>query len=549
MSKSESTPLLSMKDDSDLEMGESSKDIAYGSFSSMELGLDKAGILVDAYTEVPQGRHLGIFSTMVLFVSRMVGSGIFATPSSIFVNCGGNTLIYFGVWLLAAVLSFAGLFLFLEFGSWLPRSGGRKNFLEQTYTKPKLMMSVVFACYTVLTGFTMSNAIVFGKYFLCAIGFSSISQDNESNVSKYISIAVVITGVTIHGTSVKYGVRVQNFLGGMKFILIALMCLIGIYSLVFYKTPLLSDDAPIINRAPIYSFQDEATISISSLASAFIGAFFCFTGWDSVHAVSSEIKNPKRTLKIAGPASLLVCFFCYTMMNLAYVRTLSYEEIKEAGPLVGSVLFTKLFGPRFGGELLSLSVALSTASNIMVVLYGISRMNQEVFREGYLPFSIPLASNWPWSSPLPSLLICGGLSVIWLTALPAGGASYDYLVSMEGYGNQFFLLLVAVGIFIYRRKRVDEVPATKAPSIGVIALIIVSTYLLVAPFVGPQTYNRISIFPPYQVTALSFVGLCFLFWLVKFFILPKVMKYELEPRAFALDDGLVVTKWTKKYLD
>lgn len=547
MSKSESAPLLSMKDDADLETEECSKDIAYGSFSSMDLELDKAGILVDAYTEVPQGRHLGIFSTMVLFVSRIVGSGIFATPSSIYVNCGGNTLIYFGVWLLAAFLSFAGLFLFLEFGSWLPRSGGRKNFLEQTYTKPKLMMSVTFACYTVLTGFTMSNAIVFGKYFLCAIGFSSISQDNESNVSKYISIAIVIIGVIIHGTSVKYGIRVQNFLGGMKFILIALMCLIGLYSLIFYETP--SDDTQIITRAPIYSFQDEATVSISSLASAFIGAFFCFTGWDSVHAVASEIKNPARTLKIAGPASLFVCFFCYTMMNLAYVRTLSYEEIKEAGPLVGSVLFTKLFGPSFGGRLLSLSVALSTASNILVVLYGISRMNQEVFREGYLPFSIPLASNWPWSSPLPSLLVCGSLSVTWLTVLPAGGASFDYLVSMEGYGNQFFLLLVAIGIFIYRRKRVGEVPATKAPSIGVIALIVVSTYLIVAPFVGPQTYNRISILPPYQVTALSLVGVCFLFWLVKFFLLPKVMKYELEPRAFALDDGLMVTEWTKNYFD
>ena len=31
--------------------------------------------------DVPQGRHLGLFSTIVLFVARMVGSGIFATSS------------------------------------------------------------------------------------------------------------------------------------------------------------------------------------------------------------------------------------------------------------------------------------------------------------------------------------------------------------------------------------------------------------------------------------------------------------------------------------
>lgn len=526
----------------DLESG-SGDDVGYGSFSSMEEDIDKSGILIDAFIEVPQGRHLGLFSTMVLFVSRIVGSGIFATPSSIFVNCGGNTLIYFGVWLLAALLSFAGLFLFLEFGSWLPRSGGRKNFLEQTYTKPKLMTSVTFATFTVLTGFTMSNAIVFGKYFLSAVGFEGISE--HRNASKYISIGAVIIGVVIHGTSVRTGVRIQNFLGGMKFLLIAIMCLLGLYSTILYKPD--SSDS-VISAAPIYEFHDEGNLQASSLATAFINAFFCFTGWDSVHAVASEIKNPVRTLKIAGPLSLFTCFFCYTMMNLAYINVLTYDEIKEAGPLVGSVLFSKLFGKHLGARLLSFSVALSTASNILVVLYGVSRMNQEVFREGYLPFSSFLASNKPWNSPLPSLLVCGTLSVLWLTLLPSEGASYDYLVSMEGYGNQFFLLLIAVGIFIYRRKRRGEVPSTKASSVGVCAIILVSLYLMAAPFFGKQASNRISILPPYQITAIALLLVCFAYWFVKFFLLPWILGYKLKQRIVMQEDGLAVTKWVKCYL-
>lgn len=545
MIQGETEPLLSMKTDRDLELGDTAKSVGYNALGSpvdVESDSDKAGVIVDAFMEVPQGRHLGLFSTMVLFVSRIVGSGIFATPSAIYVHCAGNKLIYFTVWILAALLSFAGLFLFLEYGSWLPRSGGRKNFLEQTYTSPKLMMSVTFACYTVLTGFTMSNAIVFGKYFLCALGLSDISQDNTSNTSKYISILVVLFGVTIHGTSVRYGVKIQNFLGGMKFILIGMMCLIGLYSLIFYK-PESNTEATL----PIYAFQDETGISVSSGAAAFISAFFCFTGWDSVHSVASEIKNPTKTLKIAGPLSLFICFICYTMMNIAYFRVLSYEEIKNAGPLVGSVLFSKLFGPIVGGRLLSFSVALSTLSNIMVVLYGVSRMNQEVFREGYLPFSIPMASNWPWSSPLPSLLLCGFLSVTWLSILPPGGSSFDYLVSMEGYGNQFFLLLVAVGIFIYRRKHKGEVPSTRASSVGVAALILVSIYLLVAPFIGNQSLNKIGILPAYQVTSLALIGICIFYWFIKYYSLPKIFKYELFPKVLVLDDGLVVTEWTKTY--
>lgn len=513
-------------------------------FNDLELGLTE--ITEDPFVEVPQGRHLGIFSTMVLFVARIVGSGIFATPSSIYINCGGNTGIYFGVWSLAGLVSFAGLFVFLEYGSWLPRSGGRKNFLEQTYIKPKLMMSVVFVCFTVVSGFAMSNAIVFGKYFLYALGFSDPSTGVQNNASKYVSIAVICVAVLVHGRSVRNGVRIQNFLGGLKFGLIGLMCLIGIYSF-FYRASE-DEELPSLKTNAVFEYQNRSDVSLSSLAGAFLNAFFCFSGWDSVHSVASEVKNPTRTLKIGGTASLLICFTCYSMMNLAYVNVLSYEEIKQAGPLVGSVLFTKLFGKILGSKLLSLSVAISTLSNLLVVIYGLSRMNQESFREGYLPFSKQLASNWPWGSPLPSILICSGLTVIWLAALPPENSSFDYLVSMEGYGNQFFLLLIAAGLLIHRQRQKGKQPSTRASTLGTILIITVSTYTLVTPFIGVQDGNRIGVLPPYQVTSILLIGACFFFWLVKFVILPRTFHYVLEPNTSYLADGLAVTEWTKKTL-
>ncbi|CAR29392.1 ZYRO0G07590p [Zygosaccharomyces rouxii] len=503
-------------------------------------------IAEDPFVEVPQGRHLGVFSTMVLFVARIVGSGIFATPSSIYVNCGGNTGIYFGVWTLAGLVSFAGLFVFLEYGSWLPRSGGRKNFLEQTYTRPELMMSVTFVCFTIFTGFAMSNAIVFGKYFLYVLGFSDPSTGVQSNASKYVSIIVISVAMLVHGCSVRTGVRIQNFLGGIKFGLIGLMCLIGLYSF-FYHVPE-GKESPSLKSNSVFAFQNKSEVSLASLASAFLNAFFCFSGWDSVHSVASEVKNPTYTLKVGGTASLLICFTCYSMMNLAYVNVLSYEEIKQAGPLVGSVLFTKLFGKFLGSKLLSLSVAVSTLSNLLVVIYGLSRMNQESFREGYLPFSKQLASNWPWGSPLPSILVCGGFTIIWLAALPPENSSFDYLVSMEGYGNQFFLLLIAVGLFIHRRRHKGQQPSTRASTLGTILMIIVSGYTLITPFIGDQNRNMIGFLPPYQITSILIIGACFFFWLVTFVILPRTFHYELEPNISYLADGLAVTEWKKKII-
>lgn len=524
-------------------------DDGYGSFSS--IGANQHHKTVGHLIEVPQGRHLGIYSTTILFVSRILGSGIFTIPSSMFVNCGGNILLFFGIWVLSAALAFAGLYLFLEFGSWIPKSGGRKNFLEQTYTKPNLMMSVTFACYSVMSGLTLSNAIVFGKYVMYSLGYDDAAGAVQQHWSKLISISVILSAVIIHGFSVRRGIFIQNIFGGMKLILIILMCGTGIYTLFFYQ-PEETQDVVIhtANDLHFLTFEEDSVVSISSIAAAIISSFFCFAGWDSVHSVVSEVKNPSRTLKISGPISLFVCFICYLLVNLAYVTVLTFDEIKEAGPLIGSVLFTKILGPFLGSRVLSMTVALSAFSNILVVMYGISRMNQEVFREGYLPFSEFMASNTPGDAPLPAIVLCAVLTIMWIVALPGDSASFDYLINMEGYGTQFFLFLIAIGLFIFRHKhkKDERRPEIQASSFGVVALAMLSFYLLVAPFIDrKEQVVKIESFPAYQTTTLLIILGCFLYWFIGFFALPRLGGYKLKSKIVFLSDGLIMTKWVKRY--
>jgi L-type amino acid transporter 9 len=58
------------------------------------------------------------------------------------------------LWVLGFFLSLAGLFVWLEFGCMFPRSGGEKVYLEAAYRRPRSLATVVFACYTVVLGFT-----------------------------------------------------------------------------------------------------------------------------------------------------------------------------------------------------------------------------------------------------------------------------------------------------------------------------------------------------------------------------------------------------------
>ena len=125
------------------------------------------------------GRHLGVFSCTLLMcvilssmyhpsfyrqcrVGRIIGTGIFSTPSSILgsVHSVGASLM---LWTLGFVLSFCGLFVWLEYGTMFPRSGGEKVYLEAVYRKPKALATVIFASNAILLGFTASGCIVFAS--------------------------------------------------------------------------------------------------------------------------------------------------------------------------------------------------------------------------------------------------------------------------------------------------------------------------------------------------------------------------------------------------
>lgn len=72
--------------------------------------------------------------------NRMIGTGIFATPSAIFALSGSVGLALF-IWVAGMLIAFAGMLVYLEFGTALPRNGGEKNYLEFVYKRPKFLVT------------------------------------------------------------------------------------------------------------------------------------------------------------------------------------------------------------------------------------------------------------------------------------------------------------------------------------------------------------------------------------------------------------------------
>jgi hypothetical protein len=91
---------------------------------------------VEIPTEFPEnlpgsspGKNLTWTSAYILVVSRVIGSGIFATPGSIVKSTGsiGLTLL---VWIFGTILAACGMAISMEYGCMLPRSGGDKVNIE-----------------------------------------------------------------------------------------------------------------------------------------------------------------------------------------------------------------------------------------------------------------------------------------------------------------------------------------------------------------------------------------------------------------------------------
>lgn len=85
--------------------------------------------LQDAFLRQPlvegDGKPLSWSSAYILVVSRVIGSGIFATPGSI-VKSAGSVGLSLLLWLVGTILAACGLAVSLEYGCMLPRSGGEK---------------------------------------------------------------------------------------------------------------------------------------------------------------------------------------------------------------------------------------------------------------------------------------------------------------------------------------------------------------------------------------------------------------------------------------
>ncbi|KIK34929.1 hypothetical protein CY34DRAFT_812556 [Suillus luteus UH-Slu-Lm8-n1] len=502
-----------------------------------DAGLNPGELTFEEDTAGGMGRYLGVTSCTLLIVGRIIGTGIFSTPSSILSGVGsvGASLM---LWVLGFLLSFCGLFIWLEFGTMFPRSGGEKVYLEAVYRKPKYLATVVFAANAILLGFTASGCIVFASNILVAAG-----QPVGRWTERGIALGVIFFVTLLHGLTPKTGVLIMNSLSIFKIVILLFVVVTG-WVVLSGKTRVAD---------PHYNFRNAfagSSTSSNDYATATFKVLNAYAGWSNVNYVMNNVRNPVRTLKIAGPLGLGICAVLYLLANVAYFSAATKAEIDKSGVTVAALFFGNVFGS-VAERALSVFVALSALGNVITVTFAASRVNQELAKEGIpLPFGNKFwASNWPTGkSPLPGLIIHLIPSVIVIIA-PPPNIVYPFILDVEGYPQQIINLFIVVGLFYLRWKKPDAVRPFKVWWPLAVFFLAAACFLLIAPFLKPA--NGVGDTPPlpYYLYCLVGIGIMFagvLYWAAWRILLPKVFGYELLPRKETLDDGTVVTVFSNK---
>ncbi|KAK2601928.1 low-affinity methionine permease [Conoideocrella luteorostrata] len=485
------------------------------------------------------GRNLTWTSSYILVISRVIGSGIFATPGTILQSVGSPGLSLL-LWLVGAAIAASSLVIALEYGSMLPRSGGQKVYLEFTFRHPRFLTSTLVAINVVLLGFTASNCVIFSQYVLFAGGW------NNGDVARKAVAAGLLSLITaVHTVVPKFGIRLQDFLGWVKIGIVLFMVLCGTYVVIFR-----ADTGP-HTEGNLFSWNNlwqDSNWSWGVVCTALFKVFYSYAGLDNVSNVLNEVKDPVRTLRSVTLTALATACGLYFLINVAYFLVVPLDDIRGSGELIAALFFQRVFGEAIGRKVLPLAVALSAAGNVFVTVFAMARLKQEIAKQGFLPFSDTLSSNKPFNSPLGGLLV-NYIPSLLIIVLPPSSEVYSFILEVEGYTAQLFGLAVGLGLIWLRHKRPDLKRPFKAWMSAVVLRLFFSLGLLVAPFFPPDDkYKGGMFYATYAIVGVATIIGSVLYWYLWTVLVPRWRGYILEEESDVLADGTSIIKLVHKPL-
>jgi APA family basic amino acid/polyamine antiporter len=419
-------------------------------------------------------RGLSLFDSTMLVVGAMIGSGIFIVPAEMARNIGsaGWLLVAWGV---AGALTIAGALSYGELSAMMPQAGGMYVYLREAYS-PLWGFLYGWTLFSVIeTGTIAAVAVAFARF--SGVLWPRISEDNyliapihistryalSLSTAQLLAVGVIALLTLTNTLGLRYGRLIQNVFTvaktGALFGLIVLGIFLGRNSAAIHFN--WSNPWRTHGLDSLASGLNVTTISglFVALCLSQTGSLFSADSWHNIAFTAGEVKRPERNVTLAMVIGTTVVITLYLLANVAYLLTLSLQDIQHApADRVGTATLTAIF-PGVGATLMAGAIMVSTFGTINALTLTGARVYYAMARQRlFFRFTGELNSAGVPASALRLQGLWAAFLVLPRTYDPATklwGNLYSSLLEYVISAALIFYVLTVAGVFRLRSKRPD----------------------------------------------------------------------------------------------
>lgn len=393
-------------------------------------------------------RALGVLPAAALLAGTVIGTGIFLVPSTM-ARETGSVVSVFLVWLFGAGLSVCGALTYAELGAALPEAGGEYAFLRKAYGP---LFGFLFGWQQIVIGKTGSIAAI---GLASSLFLSYLFPELKHDIVAFGELG--ISGIQIVAIGWIFLLTLPNLLGVAKggalqlvLTLLKILAILALVTLALSYTHgswlrLLSEKG-----LPDSGFGGQW----AGWGAALAAALWAYDGWNNVTLVSSEIKNPTKTIPKVLVFGILGVAMIYILTNLAYFYVLPIEEI-QASQHVAQDVATRILGET-GGQALTIAAIISTLAALNGAILSGARVFYAMARDGLL-FRGLSHIDAVHHTPSRALAVQSLLAALIILLLGHDRAAFERVLDYALFGTWAFYGLTAMAVMVLRHSH-PELP-------------------------------------------------------------------------------------------
>lgn len=371
--------------------------------------------------------NLGLLTLVGLIVANMIGAGVFTTSGFALADLGSPDRVMLA-WLVGGIIALCGALSYGALVRQMSDSGGEYLFLSRVIHP---MAGFIAGWVSLLAGFT--GAIAFA-----ALAFESYIQPiiPFSFPTGTLAVSLVVLAALLHGIKLNIGVGIQNFVVGLKFIL--LLIFIGIAAV----------SAKSFNSGE--AVQAVPSFSLFAFAGSLVWISLSYSGYNAAVYVAGEANQKEINVPKAmwmGTVAVLIVYLALNGIFIYFAPTALTAGKEDVAAVAATYI---------GGETLALMVRGIISLSLLTSVFAMVMIGPRVYARMAEDKLFPSFFRFQGEVPRAAILLQSIAAILLITI-----ASLKDLLSYLGFTLSLCAAMTVSCLFLLKRK--DQNNSIKIP--------------------------------------------------------------------------------------